>query len=70
MRLCRLFAVTRAGFYAWRRRPVSARRRQDRDLLEDVRAIVERSGGTYGSPRIQRRCGRTVTGSVVGESPG
>ena len=67
-RLCRLFAVTRAGFYAWRRRPVSARRRQDRDLLEDVRAIFEGSGGTYGSPRIQRalqaRCHR-VSGRRV-----
>ena len=52
-RLCRLFAVTRAGFYAWRRRPESARRRQDRVLLEDMRAIFEGSGGTYGSPRIQ-----------------
>ena len=53
-RLCRLFAVTRAGFYAWRRRPVSARRRQDRALLEEMRAIFEDSGGTYGSPRIQQ----------------
>lgn len=52
-RLCRLFAVTRAGFYAWRRRPVSARRRQDRVLLEEMRAIFEASDGTYGSPRIQ-----------------
>ena len=52
-RLCRLFAVTRAGFYASRRRPVSARRRQDRVLLEAMRAIFESSGGTYGSPRIQ-----------------
>jgi putative transposase len=52
-RLCRLFAVTRAGFYAWRHRPMSARRRQDRDLLEAMRAIFEGSGGTYGSPRIQ-----------------
>jgi putative transposase len=51
-RLCRLFAVTRAGFYAWRRRPVSARRRRDRDLLEAMCAIFEGSGGTYGSPRI------------------
>ena len=52
-RLCRLFAVTRARFYAWRRRPVSARRRQDRALLEEMRALFEMSGGTYGSPRIQ-----------------
>ena len=51
-RLCRLFAVTRAGFYAWRRRPVSARAMQDRALLEEMRAIFEGSGGTYGSPRI------------------
>jgi putative transposase len=53
-RLCRLFGVTRAGFYAWRRRPVSLRRRQDRVLLEEMRAIFEHSGRTYGSPRIQQ----------------
>jgi putative transposase len=52
-RLCRLFAVTRAGFYAWRCRPVSARQRQDWALLEEMRAIFATSGGTYGSPRIQ-----------------
>lgn len=51
-RLCRLFTVTRAGFYAWRKRPASARRRQDRVLLGEMRAIFECSGGTYGSPRI------------------
>ena len=53
-RLCRLLAVTRAGFYAWQRRPVSLRRRQDRGLLEEMRVIFERSGGTYGSPRMHR----------------
>ena len=51
-RLCRTFGVTRAGYYAWRQRPVSLRRRQDRALLEEMRAIFEDSGGTYGSPRI------------------
>ncbi len=50
--LCRLFAVTRAGFYAWRHRPTSAHARQDRVLLEEIRVIFEHSGGTYGSPRI------------------
>jgi transposase InsO family protein len=53
-RLCRLFGVTRPGFYAWRRRPESPRRREDRELLEEMRAIFERSGGTYGSPRLYR----------------
>jgi putative transposase len=32
---------------------MSPRRRQDRALLEEMRAIFECSGGTYGSPRIQ-----------------
>jgi len=32
---------------------VSARARQDRALLEEMRAIFEGSGGRYGSPRIQ-----------------
>jgi transposase InsO family protein len=53
-RLCRLFGVTRPGYYAWRQRPVSAHARQDRLLLEEMRAIFEASGGTYGSPRVYR----------------
>ena len=53
-RLCRVFDVTRAGYYAWRQRPASARTRQDRLLLEEMRAIFEQSDRTYGSPRLQR----------------
>ena len=53
-RLCRLFGVARPGYYAWRQRPVSARQRQDRVLLEEMRVIFERSGGTYGSPRVHQ----------------
>jgi putative transposase len=34
---------------------MSTRARQDRGLLEEMRAIVERSGGTYGSPLRRRR---------------
>ena len=51
-RLCRLFGVTRPGYYAWHHRPMSAHARQDRGLLDEMRVIVERSGGTSGSPRI------------------
>ena len=53
-RLCALYAVTRAGYYAWRQRGPSARHRQDAAMLEQIRAIFARSRGTYGSPRIHR----------------
>jgi putative transposase len=46
--------VTRSGYYAWRRRGESARRRHDRSLLKTIRELFERSRGTYGSPRIHR----------------
>jgi putative transposase len=53
-RLCDLFGVTRAGYYAWRERGESAHQKQDRLLLEGIRTAFRESGGTYGSPRIQR----------------
>jgi putative transposase len=55
--MCALYRVTRSGYYAWRRRPESARRQQDRILLDAVREIFERSRRTYGSPRIHRALG-------------
>lgn len=53
-RLCTLYHVTRVGYYAWRRRPPSRRQQQDRVLLKTMESIFERSGGTYGSPRLHR----------------
>jgi len=53
-RLCALLCVTRAGYYAWRQRPASPRREQDRRLLETMDTIFKRSRGTYGSPRLHR----------------
>jgi len=53
-RLCALFGVTRAGYYAWRQRPASPRLEQDRELLMIMESVFKRSGGTYGSPRLHR----------------
>jgi transposase InsO family protein len=50
--MCRLYAVTRAGFYLWRSRERSERERQNARLAEGVRAVHEASRGTYGSPRV------------------
>jgi transposase InsO family protein len=52
--MCTLYGVTRAGYYAWRRRGESARHQQDQALLGPLRAIFAQSRGTYGSPRIHR----------------
>ena len=46
--------MTRSGYYAWRGRGESRRRRQDRALLDTIRARFAQSRGTYGSPRIHR----------------
>lgn len=50
--MCRVLAVTRSGYYAWRERPESARARSNRLLVAHIRAIHQRSDQTYGSPRI------------------
>jgi putative transposase len=52
--LCRLLGVSRSGFHAWLRRPLSARAVSDQLLLERVRQLHLASRRTYGSPRIYR----------------
>ena len=51
-RLCRRYGVTRAGYYAWRGRPVSAHAEQDRRLSAAIHRIFLLHDGRYGSPRV------------------
>jgi putative transposase len=63
---CRMLGVSKSGYYAWRDRPPSERRRQDAFLTEKIREIHSRSRQTYGYPRVHAeelrslgvRCGR------------
>ena len=58
--MCRLYAVTRAGFYRWRSRERSERERQNEELARRIRAIHQQNRGIYGSPRVYRalrKCG-------------
>ncbi|MYA94697.1 MAG: IS3 family transposase [Chloroflexi bacterium] len=50
--MCRVLEVSRQGYYAWRKRSVSKRQREDAALLRRIRQLFGRSGGSYGSPRI------------------
>ncbi len=52
--LCRCLAVSRSGFYAWRKRPVSTRAKQDARLSIEIAASHSASRRTYGSPRVER----------------
>jgi len=50
--LCRLLKVSRSGFYAWLRRPLSARAIADQVLTEQIRDAFGDNRQVYGSPRI------------------
>ena len=52
--MCRLYGVTRAGFYAWRSRERGERERRNETLASEIRRIHAESRGTYGSPRVHR----------------
>jgi putative transposase len=63
--LCLALGVSRSGYYAWRRRPESARRARDHELAALVHAVHAMSDRSYGSPRVHRElleagepCGR------------
>lgn len=50
--LCEVLSVSRAGFYAWRRRAPSKRAKEDERLKKRIREIHAANKGAYGSPRI------------------
>ena len=50
--MCRVLGVSPSGFYAWRKRPPSARSHADAELSLRVSKIHQRSDATYGAPRV------------------
>src|SRR5207245_6830270 len=50
--MCRVLGLSPSGYYAWARRPPSARTTRDGEVLQRLRDIHETSRGTYGVPRM------------------
>ena len=63
--MARVLKVSASGYYAWRKRPASARAAADTDLTRRIRTIHARSHGTYGAPRI--RAELRAEGVVLGQ---
>ena len=53
-RLCAFCGVSRAGYYAWRQRPLSAHAEQDQQLRQHLAGLFRQHHGRYGSPRLHR----------------
>ena len=52
--LCRLYGVSRSGFYAWRGRGRSAHRLYDHRLMEAIRELHQGYQRAYGARRVHR----------------
>lgn len=50
--MCEVLEVSTSGYYAWLKRPISARAQTNTVLVEKIRKVHQESHKTYGSPRI------------------
>lgn len=51
--ICQAFDLSRSGYYAWKRRKPSARKREDERVVAAIKAAHERGRNTYGPDKIQ-----------------
>jgi putative transposase len=51
--MCRVLGVSKSGYYAWKNRKPSARKREDERLKVAIKAAHERGRGTYGPEKIK-----------------
>ena len=52
--MCEVLAVSRAGYYAWLKRPVSNRKQANLVLDSRIEDVFAKSRETYGSPRVYK----------------
>ena len=68
--LCRLLKVSRSGFYAWLRRPPSARVVADEVLTEQIRTASMRTGRSTARHGSTPSSPRPACGWGASASPG
>jgi hypothetical protein len=48
MVMCQILGVSESGLYAWRKRPVSQRKREDALLTQEIEQVFDKHQGRYG----------------------
>lgn len=51
-KMCKVFKVSRSGYYNWLNRKPSAREIDNQEALKLIKEIYQKSKGRYGSPKI------------------
>jgi len=73
--MCRVLEVSKAGYYAWRDRPLCERVKADHVLSARIRQIQREVKQRYGTPRVRMelralgfRCGKTRVSRLMREA--
>ena len=53
-KMCAVLEVSRSGYYAWEKRPKSAREIENEELTERIKGIFEKNRRVYGSRKIRK----------------
>lgn len=53
-KMARVLDVSKSGYYAWKKRPVSTRKKNQIRFDADVKALLEESKQTCGSVRLTK----------------
>lgn len=54
MLLCRVYDVSREGYYSWKSRGESDRAKIDLELAENIERVFGEYDGIYGSPKVHQ----------------
>ena len=75
VRMCQVLEVSENGYYNWRTRGKSRRKREDEQLTERIEDAYQKNRGKYGSPRIHAalkaqgiHCGRKRVARLMCEN--
>jgi putative transposase len=53
-KMCRIFTISRSGYYGWKKQTISTRKKENEKLIDHITTVYRINRQTYGSPRITK----------------